>query len=134
MITGILTALKLIGGPVVSTVTSYFTHKAKIAEVNRERELKIASGEVEWDIAQARASANSWKDEYVLLFLSIPFIIIFWGVMWDLPFLVERARDAFIMMEEVVPEYWWYMFGGVVAASVGIKSIATGVSSMMKKK
>lgn len=128
-----LAILELLAGPIVNTITGYFTHKTRLAEVNRARELTIAAGEVQWETEAIKASAASWKDEYVLLFLSIPFIIIFWGIMFDMMFLVDRTRDAFIMMEEVVPEYWWYMFGGVVAASVGIKGLANGVKSMMKK-
>ena len=53
--------------------------EAKIVTIRSESTIKEkqAAGEIDWDIAQAKASDNSWKDEWLTILFSIPLVLAF---------------------------------------------------------
>ena len=54
-------------------------HEVKLAMYNRQIELKSQGLEADanWEMEFARQAATSWKDEYVLIAMSIPVIMCF---------------------------------------------------------
>ncbi len=75
-----------------------------------------ATSEAEWEKIMAQGSQSSWKDEWLTILFSIPLILSFcgdWGRV-----IVEQGFAAL----EVMPEWYQYTLGVIVAASFGIRS------------
>ena len=51
--------------------------KTAVKKAEAETKMKIATGEIDWDIAAMKATENSWKDEWITLLFSIPLILAF---------------------------------------------------------
>jgi hypothetical protein len=87
-----MSILTTILGTVAKPVTDYITRRQEIKAEDRqqERALKKAmterqihlieqglTADMNWEMEFAKQAASSWKDEYVLAILSIPFIMCF---------------------------------------------------------
>ena len=92
--------------------------EAKIVTIKSEAKIKErqATGEIDWDIAQAKASEGSWKDEWLTILFSIPLVLVFTGD-WGR----EIVANGFVALE-TMPEWYQYTLGVIVAASFGVRS------------
>ena len=95
--------------------------KLEIAKAKAVIAQKVATGELEWNQTMAEASANSWKDEWLTILVSIPLILAFTGH----EDIVMRGFAAL----DTMPDYYKTAVGVVFAASFGIQS----VKNMMRK-
>ena len=97
--------------------------EAKLVEVKADAEIKrkVANGEMEWNNTMAKASASSWKDEWLTILVSIPLILAFTGN----EDVVMRGFTALGAM----PDFYKTAVGIVFAASFGVQSL----TKMMKK-
>lgn len=77
---------------------------------------KKATGEIDWDLKMADASAHSWKDEWLTVLFSIPLILAFCGE-WGR----QIVSDGFTALE-AMPQYYQYTLGTIVAASFGTRA------------
>ena len=77
---------------------------------------KKATGEIDWDLKMADASAHSWKDEWLTILFSIPLILAFCGD-WGR----QIVSDGFTALESM-PDYYQYTLGTIVAASFGTRA------------
>ena len=86
---------------------------AKVAKAQAEAVImqKKATGEIDWDLKMADASAHSWKDEWLTILFSIPLILSFCGD-WGR----EIVTNGFAALESM-PDYYQYTLGTIVAAS-----------------
>jgi|TARA_R110000787_G_scaffold49353_1_gene118449 hypothetical protein len=118
--------------PLVGLVSSFVKGKQDLAKVKQKAKLvtitadaevkrKVASGEIAWDNKMADASANSWKDEYLTILVSIPLILAFVGY----EDVVMRGFTAL----EAMPDFYKTAVGVVFAASFGVKAM----TKMFKK-
>jgi hypothetical protein len=91
---------------------------AKVAKAKAEAVImeKKATGEIDWDLKMADASANSWKDEWLTVLFSIPLILAFCGD-WGR----QIVSDGFTALE-AMPQYYQYTLGTIVAASFGTRA------------
>jgi hypothetical protein len=98
--------------------------KVKVAKAEAEAIVmqKKATGEIDWDITQAKASENSWKDEWLTVVFTFPLILLLFGE-------DERVNNFFIALSNC-PEWYQYMLGTIVAASFGFR----GAAKFMGKK
>ena len=98
--------------------------KVKVAKAEAEAIVmqKKATGEIDWDITQAKASENSWKDEWLTVVFTFPLILLLFGE-------DERVNNFFIALSNC-PEWYQYMLGTIVAASFGFR----GAAKVMGKK
>ena len=76
----------------------------------------IAEGEIEYDKIAADGMKHSWKDEWLTLLLSAPFIMCF------IPPLQDAVRVGFTVLKDSTPEWYQYCFIGVIVASFGLKT------------
>jgi hypothetical protein len=108
-----LLAKEIIGGAI-----GFFKDRASLKQAKLEGQIAItkqaATDVAQWEMLHAKASATSWKDEYVLILLSIPTIMAF------IPYLNEYALMGFHSLHEL-PEWYRYTFVTVCLASYGIK-------------
>ena len=79
----------------------------------------------------ADASANSWKDEWFTVILSIPLILIGYAVTVDDITIIDRVKAGFQALEEL-PVFYQYLLFMAVSASFGIKG-ADKIMAMRKK-
>jgi hypothetical protein len=77
---------------------------------------KKATGEIDWDLKMADASANSWKDEWLTILFSVPLILAFCGE-WGR----QIVTDGFSALD-AMPEYYRYTLGIIVSASFGTRA------------
>ena len=91
---------------------------AKVAKAQAEAVImqKKATGEIDWDLKMADASAHSWKDEWLTILFSIPLILSFCGD-WGR----EIVTNGFAALESM-PDYYQYTLGSIVAASFGTRA------------
>ena len=89
--------------------------KAKVkAKAEAEAMTTAAKSTAEWERLQAKAAANSWKDEFWTLILAAPLFLAF------IPGMQQYAAQGFQSLE-AMPEYYRYMLGLAVSASYGVK-------------
>ena len=93
---------------------------AKVAKAKAEATImeKKATGEIDWDLKMADASAASWKDEWLTILFSIPLILAFCGE-WGR----QVVSEGFAALE-AMPEYYKYTLGVIVSASFATRSAA----------
>ena len=105
-------------GAVGGLATTYLDGKVAVQKANAEIKVKQATGEIDWDLAAIQATQNSWKDEWITLLFSIPLILAFWG---DWGNNIVQAGCAAL---ESMPTWYQYSLGGIVSASIGIRSVS----------
>ena len=100
------------------------TTKVKVAQAEAEAFVmqKKATGEIDWDITQAKASESSWKDEWLTVVFTLPLILLLFGE-------EERVNNFFLALTNC-PEWYQYLLGTIVAASFGFR----GAARFMGKK
>ena len=91
---------------------------AKVAKAKAEAVImeKKATGEIDWDLKMADASAHSWKDEWLTILFSIPLVLVFLGDTGR-----QVVADGFAALE-TMPDWYQYTLGVIVAASFGVRS------------
>jgi hypothetical protein len=114
-------------GPIIDLVGSlggsYLDRKKAEAKSKARVAIAKAEGEINWDIAQAEASASSWKDELLCIIFCIPLCMCF------IPGLEKYAVRGFEILE-TMPQWYQYTLGVIVAASFGFR----GATKFMGKK
>ena len=101
-----------------SVETSKAKTDAKVAQAKAEAIVmqKKATGEIDWDLKMADASASSWKDEWLTIIFSVPLVLSFcseWGR--------QIVDDGFAALS-TMPDWYQYTLGVIVAASFGVRS------------
>ena len=110
-------------------VQGYFENKKEkqAAQTKVEVALKEAEAEVfkrkslqdgEWDLESMRGSKDSWKDEWFVIILSLPFIASF------VPQLQGYVAEGFRILEDSTPDWYKAAFGVAIAASFGFRQFA----------
>ena len=93
---------------------------ANLALVEAEARATImksaATSEADWERIMAQGSQSSWKDEWLTGLFSIPLVLVFTGDKGR-----EIVANGFAALE-VMPEWYQYTLGVIVAASFGIRS------------
>ncbi len=74
----------------------------------------------------AEASSKSWKDEYLIIVLTLPVLFIGYGVAVDDVTVISRVQQAFEALSKL-PEWYQYLLYIAISSSFGIK----GVSKLM---
>ncbi len=105
-------------GPLIDLVGSlggsYLERKKAEAKGRARVAVAKAEGEIEWDIEQAKASASSWKDEWLCILFTIPLILCF------VPGCEDWVKRGFNVLN-TMPEWYRYCLMVIVAASFGFR-------------
>ena len=105
-------------GAVGSLASTYLDGKVAVQKANAEIKVKQATGEIDWDIEAIKATQNSWKDEWITLLFSIPLILAFCGEWGN-----DIVQAGFAALE-TMPTWYQYSLGGIVSASIGMRSVS----------
>ena len=111
---------------VLKTGSAIFANKQKAKILMSEAALlhsqKMANGEVEYQAAVRQSNDKGWKDEFVLLLVSAPVILLIWSVFSDDPQIQEKLHMFFEQFNNL-PFWYQTLFVGVVASIYGLKGV-----------
>ena len=124
-------------GPIANLASSWMSSKvekvkadgqAKVAQARAKAVVaeKVASGEVAWEKSMAESTDGSWKDEFALIVLLAPAILVF------IPSMTEYVRTGFEVLNNL-PEWYQYLLFIAVSSSFGIKGVGQAMK-MIKRK
>ena len=89
---------------------------------------KMSSGEIEYKAKVIESADKGWKDEFVLVLISIPILILGYSVFTDDPD-IRTKLDLFFEYFKNLPYWYQAIFIGVVSAIYGLKG-----ADIMKRK
>ena len=130
--------LQALIGPIANLAGTWFQNKvektkaeglAKVAEAKARATVaeKVAAGEVEWEGKMADAPGDSWKDEFALVVLLTPAILVF------IPGMTEYVKQGFDILA-TLPEWYQYLLYIAISASFGIKGVGQAAKMFKKGK
>jgi len=92
-------------------------NKIQKAKVDGENSLNLT--DAEWEAITAQGNAESWKDEYVTITLTVWIWVAMWGAIRD-PDVLEGVQIFLTFCKTNDVEIGW-LTGAVVTAAVGLK-------------
>ncbi len=113
--------LQALISPIASIASSWVESKVETQKAKSAVAKRVAAGEQEWNLEQARNSNGSFKDEWLTILVSIPLILAFTGN----EDVVQRGFAAL----ETMPDFYKTAVGVVFAASFGVQQL----TKMFKK-
>ena len=81
---------------------------------------KMARGEIEYKAKVIESNDKGWKDEFVLVLLSIPILVLAWAVFSDNPQAMDKV-NIFFEHFAALPKWFTSLWILVVASIFGIK-------------
>ena len=94
--------------------------KMAMADAQHMHAAKMARGESEYQGKLLEARQSDWKDEFVLVVLTLPILVIAWGVWSDDPLAMEKIKVFFEQFQQL-PSWFTNLWILVVASIYGIK-------------
>tara|TARA_E500000178_G_scaffold337805_1_gene377429 strand:- start:243 stop:629 length:387 start_codon:yes stop_codon:yes gene_type:complete len=116
----------------IKTAANIYQTKKETKELEAIAEKKhverIIKGEVEYKKAVIASNDNGWKDEFVLVLISIPILLLGYSVFSNDPD-IQRKLDLFFANFNNLPFWYQGLFIGVVGSIYGLKGV-----DLMKRK
>ena len=103
--------------------------KMLISDAERVHAQKMANGEVDYQKAVMANNNQGWKDEFVLILVSAPVMLLIWSIFSDDPEIMIKLEKFFEQFNNM-PFWYQALFIGVVSAIYGLK----GADIMKKPK
>ena len=108
----------------MSTGAKVYANKQRQKEAMSQASLrtaeKMASGEIEYQGKLLEARQADYKDEFVLVILSAPILVLAWAVFSDSPDALEKVKIFFEHFQQL-PTWFTSLWVLVVASIFGIK-------------
>ena len=103
--------------------------KRLMSDAQRTHAERMARGEIEYKAKIIESNDKGWKDEFVLILISIPILILGYSIFTDDPN-IRAKLDIFFEYFNQLPYWYQAIFIGVVSAIYGLK----GADIMRKPK
>jgi uncharacterized ion transporter superfamily protein YfcC len=103
--------------------------KMLMSDAQRTHAERMAKGEIEYKSKIIDTNEKGWKDEFVLILISLPILLLAYSVFSDDVAIRERL-DLFFEYFNNLPYWYQAIFIGVVSAIYGLK----GANIMKKPK
>ena len=120
-------AAKLVPG-IIKTGMSIAANRRKTKELESIAELKLAekmaNGEVEYKKAVIDSHRGDLKDEFCLILISIPLLLLAWSVFSDDPD-IQAKIDIFFDKFSNLPMFYQALVVGAFSTILGIKGVST---------
>ena len=94
--------------------------KMAMADAQHMHAAKMARGEEQYQGKLLEARQSDWKDEAVLIILSLPVVVLAWAVISDDPTAMDKVKLFFDMFSQL-PSWFTNLWILVVASIYGIK-------------
>jgi hypothetical protein len=113
-------------GPIISAIASIGGSWAETRKVKEAGKIELAKAKIDakvtktkqmgsMDIEAMKGMQFSWKDEYIMVLMSIPIIMAF------IPFLAPYALNGFAVIA-TMPEWFKWSWMGIVTATFGLRT------------
>ena len=116
----------------IKTGAKLYQNKQRTKELMSDAQMhhaeQMAKGEIEYKAKVIESNDQGYKDEFVLILISIPIILLGWSVFSDDPTIRDRI-DLFFEYFKNLPYWYQAIFIGVVSAIYGLKG-----ADIMRKK
>jgi uncharacterized ion transporter superfamily protein YfcC len=116
----ILSALKLAAEAGSHIYKKRQQTKMLMADAQMRHAEKMANGETEYAGKLLEARQSDWKDEFVLIIISLPIAVLAWAVISDDPEALEKIKLFFEYFSQL-PSWFTNLWILVVASIYGIK-------------
>ena len=100
-----------------------------MADAQATHASRMARGELEYKQAVMTNNQQGWKDEFVLILVSAPVMLLIWSIFSDDPEIMSKVEMFFEYFNNM-PFWYQALFIGVVSAIYGLK----GADIMKKPK
>ena len=110
----------------------FFANRAEEKQAKHERKMAVIKGDQDIDKSSVDDMRFSWKDEWMVIVITAPFVILFYGSLTKDAEIVASVKEAFEVMG-TLPEWYQYSFYGVVIATLGLRGLFKWVVSRMGK-
>ena len=94
--------------------------KMAMADAQLMHASKMAKGETEYQGKLLEARQSDWKDEFVLIVLTLPILVIAYGVFSEDPAAAQKIKEFFEQFQQL-PSWFTNLWILVVASIYGIK-------------
>ena len=94
--------------------------KMLMSDAQRTHAEKMARGDIEYKSKIIESNDRGWIDEFVLILVSLPILLLAYSVFSDDPAIRERI-DLFFEYFKNLPYWYQAIFIGVVSAIYGLK-------------
>ena len=95
--------------------------KMLMADAQMMHAQKMANGEAEYQGKLLEARQSDWKDEFILILLSAPIVMLAWAVWSDDPSAMDKIQLFFKYFSDL-PFWYQSIFVGVIASVYGLKA------------
>jgi len=95
--------------------------KMLMADAQMRHAQKMANGEAEYQGKLLEARQSDWKDEFILLLLSAPIVMLAWAVWSDDVTAMDKMKLFFEYFSDL-PFWYQTIFVGVIASVYGLKA------------
>ena len=102
--------------------------RMKLADAQALHAEKMANGELEYKAKIIESNDNGWKDEFVLILISLPILILVWSIFSDDPEINTKLTLFFDYFNQL-PYWYQVIFIGIISAIYGLKG-----ADIMRKK
>jgi len=99
-----------------------------MADAQMRHAEKMSCGELEYKAKVIESNDNGWKDEFVLILVSLPILLLAWSCFSD-DVEIRTKLDLFFEYFNNLPYWYQAIFIGVVSAIYGLKG-----ADIMRKK
>jgi len=95
--------------------------KMLMSDAQMRHAQKMANGEAEYQGKLLEARQSDWKDEFILLLLSAPIVMLAWAVWSEDPSAMDKMKLFFEYFSDL-PFWYQTIFVGVIASVYGLKA------------
>ena len=121
-----------LGRLALKTGAEVYKNRKRAKLLESEAEVKhlerVVAGEVEHKKVMIQAQQNAWKDEFCLILISIPLLLLAWSVFSDDPNIQQKV-DIFFDKFSNLPTFYQALVVGSFSTILGVR----GVSAFKKK-
>ena len=121
-----------LGKLALKTGAEVYKNRKRAKLLESEAEVKhlerVVAGEVEHKKVMIQAQQNDWKDEFCLILISIPLLLLAWSVFSDDPNIQQKV-DIFFDKFSNLPTLYQALVVGSFSTILGVR----GVSAFKKK-
>ena len=116
----------------VKTGAKLYQNKQRTKELMSNAQMRhaeqMAKGEIEYKAKVIESNDKGWKDEFVLVLVSLPILVLVYSIFTDDPEIRNRL-DLFFEYFKNLPYWYQAIFIGIVSAIYGLKG-----ADIMRKK
>ena len=94
--------------------------KMLMSDAQRVHAERMAKGELEYKAKIIESNDNGWKDEFVLILVSIPVLVLVYSIFSNDPE-IRNKLDLFFEYFNILPDWYVWLTVGIFGSIYGLK-------------